>query len=424
MNSNSILGSFGLDPEDYDETDVIESGEEGETDIFLVERKRTALCASCGSPMHIHHRYVTSKSLHPHAMLKTSFLIERIVYRCAACSRCATLPLKGMQTRRRSTAEEARLMREDLQSGMTFKEVARSHGVSVARAIQAFDEMFPAVARSRLPRIMCIDEIRFGGSADPYCCVIMDFESQMPVDIIKSRRKEWLDEYFSSMPSAELRNVRCIISDMFDGYARMARAWFPKAVHVVDRFHVVQLARNAVNSVRTKVMKGLDQSSPEYRFMKSNWESFLVRRRLIPDRWYGRGAESEGVHFDEMVMRCLRLDEDFLISWGQYQDLLSVSWGDKGLDECLRTVDFIARDLGESRYQEVAKAGASFRKWRVEIARAMAKNDVGQKLTNGKMECLNNHLKTIIKKGYGYRNFERFRKRSLLLLRYEKEGAK
>jgi transposase len=42
--------------------------------------------------------------------------------------------------------------------------------------------------------------------------------------------------------------------------------------------------------------------------------------------------------------------------------------------------------------------------------------DEGLRLTNTKMEATNNLVKTVIKEAYGYRNFERFRKRALLIL--------
>lgn len=423
MNFSSFLSSFGLNPEDYEEYDSIGSESEGTTTYLLREARIETYCQSCGCENHVHHRYVTTKRFRPHRLAGTEFIVERIVYRCSGCRRYSTRPLAGIRKAARMTSSEVALLREDLQSGPTFTEVAASHGITVARAIQLFDELFPKVGRGKLPRILCIDEIRFDDSDEPYCCVLMDFETQMPVDIIRSRRKEWLDEYFSSMKPGELRNVEYVISDMFDGYSRMARTWFPRAVHVVDRFHVIQLVRNAVNVARARVMKSVDQDSPEYRFMKSNWESFLVRKSSIPDKWYGRNGYSQGIHYDEMVRSCLRLSDGFLIAWGLYQDILSMSWGEDPFEHCLGTVDFNARRLAESAIPEVSKAGESFRKWRVPIANAMAKNGTGYRLTNGRMECMNNHLKTIVKKAYGYGNFDRFRRRCLLLLRYKKEGA-
>lgn len=64
--------------------------------------------------------------------------------------------------------------------------------------------------------------------------------------------------------------------------------------------------------------------------------------------------------------------------------------------------------------------GRSYKKWRVEIADGLAKNQTGRYYSNGIAESINNNLKTIIKVSYGYHNFERFRKRAIFISQYKK----
>ncbi|MCH3909118.1 MAG: transposase [Bacilli bacterium] len=45
----------------------------------------------------------------------------------------------------------------------------------------------------------------------------------------------------------------------------------------------------------------------------------------------------------------------------------------------------------------------------------------GVRITNGIAEAINNVIKTIIKSAYGYRNFDRFRKRVMLIVTYSKK---
>jgi len=61
------------------------------------------------------------------------------------------------------------------------------------------------------------------------------------------------------------------------------------------------------------------------------------------------------------------------------------------------------------------KAGRSYREWTAEIANGTARNQTGRRYTNSIGESDSNHLKTIIKTAYGYRNFERFRKRAQII---------
>ena len=71
---------------------------------------------------------------------------------------------------------------------------------------------------------------------------------------------------------------------------------------------------------------------------------------------------------------------------------------------------------GEEILQSV---GYTYDRWRIEIASGLAKNQNNVRYTNGIAESINNHLKTIIKTAYGYHNFERFRKRAMLIITYK-----
>ena len=60
-------------------------------------------------------------------------------------------------------------------------------------------------------------------------------------------------------------------------------------------------------------------------------------------------------------------------------------------------------------------------KERYEIANGFAKGNKTFYYTNAMAEGLNNQLKTIIKSAYGYHNFDRFRKRAMLIMTYGKK---
>ena len=59
-------------------------------------------------------------------------------------------------------------------------------------------------------------------------------------------------------------------------------------------------------------------------------------------------------------------------------------------------------------------------KWKVGISNRISRSQNLIHYTNAIAEGLNNQLKTIIKAAYGYNNFERFRKRALIIITYKK----
>jgi transposase len=299
----------------------------------------------------------------------------------------------------------------------TFTQIAREYHVSAAYAVGVFDSLHKKVERLGMPRVLCIDEFHFSSSSDQkYCCHLLDFETGMTVDIIKSRQKAYLREYFNAIPLGERRNVRWICTDMYDEYAAIKREFFPGAALVVDRFHVVEQLTGAVNVIRTRTMKTADKSSMEYSFMKSKWKVFLCLAARIPDRYVTFRKTGETAHYDEMVKRCIGLSEDLSQAWEALQSLLSHKCGEESFTDASKFVGFMSQKLLNCRSEDLKKVGATYRKWRAEIAMGICRNQEGLRLTNGRMEATNNVVKTVMKNAYGYRNFERFRKRSLLIL--------
>jgi transposase len=142
------------------------------------------------------------------------------------------------------------------------------------------------------------------------------------LSITASRRREFLDEFFSSKRRKKLDGVRYFVSDMCDAYAAVKRVYFPKAIHIVDFFHVVALLTNAVGKLRVNAMHALEKGSPEYAFMKSRWRLFLCRRSKVPDKVIThRTGEAE--HYDDMLFRCVRSTQNLWDGYDILQELLS-----------------------------------------------------------------------------------------------------
>ncbi|NCA95451.1 MAG: hypothetical protein EOM74_00560 [Methanomicrobia archaeon] len=73
---------------------------------------------------------------------------------------------------------------------------------------------------------------------------------------------------------------------MYDGYANIYRSYFPKALHVVDLFHVITQLTTAVNRLRTQTMNAkARKGSVKYNFMKGHWKYFLYRKNKTLDEF-------------------------------------------------------------------------------------------------------------------------------------------
>ena len=421
MNFNTIIIRFGFDPDSFinEDRDPIRT-EKG----FIYEvrqRTDTRKCPYCSSTDCIVQDHDTVEiNCSETDQIKDVLRIIKTRFLCKGCRRTFTPAIEGISHHYKTSVQTLSMIYNDFFKMMTFTQIGHRYGYSTARIIQIFDEKIRFVPRGRMPEVLCIDEIHFEEDIDQkYCCCLYDFRERKLVDIIRNRQRAYLDEYFQEVPESERKGVRYFVSDMYDGYRSACKKFFPRALHIVDLFHVVALLTTAINSVRNGVCRKLSKNSSEYRFMKNHWRLFLCRRERIPDKWYTPKKSGASIHYSDMVHRCILQDQTLLEGYNILQDLFHYDYTST-FTESLAFIDHISERLSLSGSETLESVGRSYDKWRIEIADGIAKNQSEEHFSNSVAESVNNHLKTIIKTAYGYHNFERFRKRSILICRYEK----
>lgn len=424
MNSNTFLRMFGLNPDDFELSKEGPIECEGGYIIDLVQKvdKEKRVCPRCKSTKcyskgHYFGNYVDYSPDDG----EFYFNITRLRLKCRCCGLSFTPPIKGINPYSILTNNVERGIIEDLKTKTSFGTIAKKRHLSVSYVIKVFDQTYTYVPRGNLPEILCIDEFYFSRKADyKYCCCLVDFKTHDLLDIIQSRQKEFLDEYFDQISFKERSNVKYFVSDMFDGYSRVRNKYFPNAIHIVDLFHVVTLLSNATNSIRLRTVKQREANELYDRFMKIHWDLFLCKYEKIPDKYYSPQSDDGVVYpYKEMVTECIKLDKDLWEAWNILQDLLHYKWYGT-YDESLGFIIHVAERLRNTGNELLVKVGDSYYKWRYEIANGFTKNQYHIHISNGIAECINNNIKTLIKLSYGYRNFQRFRKRCLIMYLYSK----
>ena len=113
---------------------------------------------------------------------------------------------------------------------------------SIARRFNVYDtfahEVFDRYVK--LDRLSLTDAISVGEvflDMDDYCkyaLVIQDFHTGDPIDLLRSRRTNVTEPYFTSIPIEERLEVKYLISDMYNQYIAYVKKYFPNAVPVID----------------------------------------------------------------------------------------------------------------------------------------------------------------------------------------------
>lgn len=422
MDFNTFLFRLGLNPDDFKNKLVDPIPFDGGYIFELEQKDSNRICPYCKSTDVYIKEYKNITIRNKENVNEIDIIkIKKIRYRCNRCHKTFTNRLTGIDAYNSISNKTKTLIISELFEPVSFSQIARKYDVSLMEVINIFDSTFKYVPRGEFSNVICIDEIHFNEDIDnKYVTVVTDFNQRQIIDIIRSRKMPYLREYFSNIPLKEREKTKVFISDMYEGYDTICRQYFPKAIHIIDLFHVITQLTNAVNKIRIQVMNiEAHKGTPEYNFMKQHWQYFLCRRNRIPNKYHTVKATGVMIHYTDLIFRCIQLRFDL---WEGYECLQELFKYSKyyTYEESLNFVNRIIDKLEKTGNELLISVARTYHKWRYEIANGFDKKSRQIKYTNALAEGLNNQLKTIIKNAYGYNNFERFRKRALLIMSRKK----
>jgi len=129
-------------------------------------------------------------------------------------------------------------------------------------------------ARYAAVRRLGIDEIAHRKGKGSYCCVLVDLDKNIALDILPKRTKNTLIAHFEQLGPQFCAQIQSVSFDMWPAYSTISKRFFPQAVHVVDRFHVVKPLNRVLDVFRRK----LRREQPEVEAFKDiKWDLFKAR---------------------------------------------------------------------------------------------------------------------------------------------------
>ena len=119
---------------------------------------------------------------------------------------------------------------------------------------------------TKLPKVLSIDEFKGNSGGQKYNSIVVDAENHKVIDILPSRFENDLIRYFSQFQSKT--DVKYFVFNMNPHFREVAKACFPKAVVVSDRYHVIRQVYWAMECVRKNEQNKLSSGFRKY-FKKS-----------------------------------------------------------------------------------------------------------------------------------------------------------
>lgn len=207
----------------------------------------------CAAPDVVKHgKRVVHFRDHPIQRKETYLRITRQRYRCRSCGSILLEDLPFIDEKRRMTVRFRDQLIDD-GTHMKFSLGGSINGVKESLVRRVFKEHAEKALKNYtfdLPRVMGMDEKYMGGHAR---FVVGDVEKRVLLDILTSRKKDVLVDYFKRWSHQDRMQVEVITQDMHWAYKQINEQYFKAATIVIDRFHVVRYADWAVSSVRKAI---------------------------------------------------------------------------------------------------------------------------------------------------------------------------
>jgi transposase len=103
------------------------------------------------------------------------------------------------------------------------------------------------------------------------------------LDVIDSRRKESLEDYFSHISKKERENVYFVNIDMWQTYKEISEMYLPNATVCVDSFHVIKHLNKALDDIRKKIQRNFKKDKNDSRKQSWYWLLFTFKYFLLAD---------------------------------------------------------------------------------------------------------------------------------------------
>jgi len=387
---NILLGLPGMEVIEY----ALEGqGEQEVIHIFCRHKHAMAVCPHCGQISETVHEQEERCIRHLDIWGKATYLhFPSRRFRCKHCKKPFTESLSWVESKRReSTAYELHVYEQCKHTDQAA--VAEREGLHPETVKGIFVRWAKRAEKNCEPlSVHClgVDEISLRKGHQQFALVLSDLERHCVLAILPERSQKAFEAWLDALQEDERQAIRLVSMDMWGPYRGVVRSKLPHAQIVADRFHVTKQLNDALAKIRRRLQSKADPTS--YELLKGiRW--ILVRRRaeLKPEEEAKLQKALEA--FPELRTAYL-LKERFVAIADKIQDRSQA-------ERFLRAWVYEAQASGLA---QLVKFSQTLLHWWNEFL-----NYFNEGFTSAVVEGLNNAIRGVIRRAYGYHVFEHFR---------------
>jgi transposase len=318
----------------------------------------------------------------------------RFIRRRFFCSHCRdpfSESLSFVQKRRDYTKRyEARIFHQVKENNITA--VQRLEGLTYDQ----IESIFLTEARVRIPanpfanlKRLGIDEISLRKGKQDFVLILTNLDTGDVVDVLEKRTQDKLRSRLEQLTEHERSQIEEVAIDMWEPYSNVCEELLPNADITVDRFHVAK----AVNEELKKLKNQEKKQHPE-----------VIKGAHYPL------LKNQGDLTDTQQEKLTQV----------YETCPTLKMAHR-LKECLRHIFEYPSTKEKAiqrlqKWSRIAEKEHLFPKFRKTLSNWMDKiaNYFRQRTTSGMVEGINNKIKLIKRRAFGFRNFGNFRLRVIV----------
>lgn len=341
-------------------------------------------------------------------------------YYCPSCSSIISEKLEGIdRSRGISEGLKHEILYSLRDSTLTYHKVSERLNVSQTYVLDIFDR-YVDVKRHHLPLVLSLDEIYSDNLSDrcKYCLVLYDPINGLIIDILDSRRKNHLIDYFKRIKYEERLSVKYVTIDLYKTYKIIARNYLKNAIIAADSFHVIENLNRLFDKVRLRVMKRYENYKgvldfnywlfkKYYKFLLMDFDSItkkdihFKKKDMYLDKYYIR---------DKMLELDTELEEAYYLKEEYRYFNLNTSY-----EKAKELLEYEIKNFMSSSIEEMNDFGRLLIHWKDEIINSFMIVD-GKRLSNSYIERQNEEIRKLFYISHGFSNFRRTRNRILYSL--------
>lgn len=323
--------------------------------------------------------------------------IKRHKYCCKSCGKYFNGSPKGILKNQQSSEGLKTEVFYRHCEGVSKKDLSYDMGVSDSSIERWFQQGYrkknKEYSNARCPMVLGIDEHHFS-KKQGYVTTLVNLSKRKVFDVLPGRSERELVPYLTRLQGKD--KVRIVVMDLSANYRSIIRKYFPNAMIVADRFHVVKLALESFIKTAYTLDTDLKKKFGLGRLLRKKRCNLNDKQQALLSKYFETQPTVETIY--EVTQKLIELLNEKRCKYKDCKNRL--------VPMLINFIE-VLKDCG---FEHFKKLGRTMDSWQSEIGRMFRFTK-----SNGITEGFHRKMKLIQRRAYGFRSFANYRLRVRVL---------